>query len=53
MSREDEIQKLLRHAFMCTSKNHKCSCAKNIQTFLLNDKVSLKWAERQKKLYQA
>jgi hypothetical protein len=37
--REETIQNLLRHAFVCLSGNS-CSCAKNIQDFLRSDKIS-------------
>ncbi len=48
--REDKIQSLLRHAFVCSClENHKCSCSKNIQEFLQNDEISKKWAKSQKK----
>lgn len=48
MKRENEIQRLLRHAFGCL-KDNPCSCKKNIQKFLQTDKTSLEWVEEIKK----
>lgn len=48
--REDEIQKLLRHAFVCL-QNSKCNCVNLIQNFLQTDKKSLDWAKKQKQDY--
>jgi len=41
--RENTIQQLLRNAFGCLQSN--CNCSRRIQSFLLNDKKSLKWAK--------
>lgn len=43
-TRENRIQSLLRHAFVC-SHNKDCSCARNIKDFLQNDKISKEWVE--------
>ena len=45
--REDKIQSLLRHAFYC-SIDSPCTCSRNIKEFLINDRISLKWAIKEK-----
>lgn len=57
MTREDKIQKLLRHSFVCHSNlRHKglsnCSCADNLTEFLTKDKRSIEWANKQKRKSQ-
>ena len=43
-TREDTIQNLLRHAYVC-SLDYDCNCSNRIREFLKEDKISLQWAK--------